>query len=123
MGTARSTPAKQICLQDLISYRDLVVGSQLEIEQIISKHQKVTFTEGKEKRKIINIHKIILILPCMIVLWIKYWLYQHIENKYSSGMKRLYCKAQEHIIGEYYLMNIYSKILNFEHVELVILPK
>ena len=57
MGTAHSTPAKQICLQDLILYRDLDVGSPLEIEQIISKHQKVTSTEDKEKRIMINIHK------------------------------------------------------------------
>ena len=63
MGTAHSTPEKQICLKDHIIYRDLVVGSPIEIEQNISKHQKVTSTEDKEKRIMINIHKMILILP------------------------------------------------------------
>ena len=35
MGTARSTPEKQICLQDHILHRDLVIGSPIEIEWII----------------------------------------------------------------------------------------
>ena len=57
MRIARSTPEKKIYVQNLILCRDSVVGSPIEIEQIISKHQKVTSTEDKEKRIIINIDK------------------------------------------------------------------
>ena len=63
MRIAHSTPEKQIKVQDLILYRDLVVGSPIETGQIISKHQKVTSTKDKEKRIMINVHKMILILP------------------------------------------------------------